>query len=83
MGYNFYARALCACASRELNPFFMNIFKTASYSWWQIGLLKFALLSIGLAIGAYWPAVFLPYAVWLAALGALLGLYLAYAWIKQ
>ena len=61
----------------------MHIFKNGSYSWWQVGILKLSLLSIGIAIGAYWQEIFLPYVTWLAIAGVVLGLYAAYAWIKQ
>jgi hypothetical protein len=33
----------------------MNLFKTYSFTWWQVGVLKLALLSIGVLIGARWP----------------------------
>lgn len=59
----------------------MKMFKAATYSWWQIGLLKLALLCIGIAIGAYWPAIFLPYIAVLVAIGIVLGIYLAVVWV--
>lgn len=31
----------------------MNIFKSYTYTWWQIGILKLALLTIGTILGAY------------------------------
>ena len=36
----------------------MNLFKTYTFTWWQLGILKLALLSIGAAAGAYWPDFF-------------------------
>ena len=51
--------------------------KKYSYRWWQMGLFKLALLSFGVAIGAYWQAVFLPYVSILVAIGFVLGLYIA------
>ena len=32
----------------------MNLFKSYTFTWWQIGILKLALLSLGAVIGAYW-----------------------------
>jgi len=36
----------------------MNLFKSYTFTWWQIGILKLALLSIGIVIGAYWHDFF-------------------------
>ena len=37
----------------------MNLFKkTYTFAWWQVGIFKLALLSIGAAAGAYWPDFF-------------------------
>lgn len=61
----------------------MNIFKNYVYSWWQVGLLKLALLSFGLAIGSYWPDVFSIYTTHLVVLGIALGIYLGFVSLKQ
>ncbi|MDP3957894.1 MAG: hypothetical protein Q8Q36_00315 [bacterium] len=58
-------------------------FRSGSYAWWQFGLFKLSLLSFGIAIGAYWQEVFLPYVAWFVVAGAVFGLYVAYVWIKQ
>ena len=36
----------------------MNLFGTYTFTWWQVGIFKLALLSIGAAAGAYWPDFF-------------------------
>jgi hypothetical protein len=36
----------------------MNLFRSYTFTWWQMGILKLALLSIGAAIGAYWNSFF-------------------------
>ncbi len=61
----------------------MNIFKTGSYTWWQIGLLKLTLLAIGIAIGANWPEVFVEYTTALIVVAVVLAAYLIYAWFKE
>lgn len=62
----------------------MKIFiKTAAYSWWQMSILKIALLCIGVAIGAYWSAIFLPYITLLVVIGVVFGIYVALVWIRQ
>jgi hypothetical protein len=39
----------------------MNPFKSYTYTWWQIGIFKLALLSIGALIGSYWSEVVRSY----------------------
>jgi len=39
----------------------MNLFKSYTYKWWQMGIFKIALLSIGINIGAYWSEIFSSY----------------------
>ncbi len=61
----------------------MKIFKTGQYTWWQVGLLKLSLLSLGIVIGASWPEVFEPLSTVLIFTAIILGGYAGYAWIKQ
>lgn len=60
----------------------MNIFKPTNFTWWQFGLLKWAVLFIGLAIGSTWPSLFAPYALMLAVLGLLVSCYLTIVWLR-
>lgn len=53
----------------------MNIFKNHTYSWWQIGILKLALLSIGVVIGSYWQEALLPYITFFVAAAIVFGAY--------
>lgn len=46
-------------------------------------MLKWAVLFIGIAIGATWPEVFAHYALVLAAIGFLLSFYLAIVWLRD
>lgn len=39
----------------------MKIFKSYTYKWWQLGIFKIALLSIGIIIGVYWNEFFASY----------------------
>jgi hypothetical protein len=57
----------------------MNIFKNRVFTWWQVGLLKTALLFIGISIGANWPEVFVPFITVFVVVGFLIGGYIAYA----
>lgn len=61
----------------------MNIFfRPTKFTWWQLGLLKWAVLFIGIAIGAVWHDIFSDYAMVLAAVGLLLSIYLAMVWLR-
>jgi hypothetical protein len=51
--------------------------------WWEIGIIKIALLSVGIAIGANWPEIFARYAWGLFIFGVALGLYDFYLWAKK
>ncbi|MCE9541351.1 hypothetical protein K8R03_02205 [Candidatus Kaiserbacteria bacterium] len=61
----------------------MNMFKTFSMKWWQVGIFKLSLLSAGVAIGAYWPQVFAPYISALVIIAVIAGLYTWYTWSKE
>jgi hypothetical protein len=36
----------------------MTVFKSFTFAWWQLGVLKLALLSLGVVVGSTWPEVF-------------------------
>ncbi len=55
----------------------MKIFKQYTYSWGQIALFKLALLSLGIAIGANWPHIFIDYTIVLIMIGLMVGIYIA------
>ena len=48
-----------------------------------MGLLKLSLFAVGIAVGSYWSAIFMPYAAILALVGIVVGLWLATIWYKQ
>lgn len=60
----------------------MKLFRNYTFTWWQAGLLKLCMLSIGIAIGAYWWDFFVDYVAWFLGAGIILGLYLAYVSFK-
>ena len=61
----------------------MKIFKSYTYKWWQMGIFKLSLLCFGVAIGAYWQDVFLPYISLILGLGIILGIYIIFVALKQ
>lgn len=61
----------------------MNIFGKGTFTWWQMGIFKIALLSLGVAVGAYWQEVFSQYLTALIVIAVVAGVYIAYVWFKQ
>jgi hypothetical protein len=61
----------------------MNIFKPTTFTWWQIGLLKWAVLLIGVAIGATWSDILTAYVPLMLAVGLLLSVYLLVVWSRN
>lgn len=61
----------------------MFFFKSKKLEWWQVGAIKLSLLSLGIAIGAYWQEVFVAYIAPLVVVGAIASAYSLYVWSKQ
>ncbi len=61
----------------------MDIFKQTTLTWWQIGLLKWAVLLIGIAIGATWSEFFVQYALVCFVVGLFFSAYVGYVWFRQ
>jgi len=61
----------------------MNIFKSFTLKWWQAGMFKVALISLGIMIGATWPDIFGMWRYGLLVLFALPISYISWVWWKQ
>lgn len=61
----------------------MNIFKSFTMKWWQVGLFKLALASFGIILGVYFQEFFLEWIVLVAVIFALSTLYISKIWWKQ
>jgi hypothetical protein len=61
----------------------MNIFKDFTLKWWQAGILKIALLSLGITIGSTWPELFKEWIHLLFLLFLISVSYVTYVWWKQ
>jgi hypothetical protein len=61
----------------------MDILRNSTFTWWQVGLFKLSVLTFGIAVGAYWQDVFLPYLTTLLIIAVASGLYVGYVWFKQ
>jgi hypothetical protein len=60
-----------------------TLFKSFTFAWWQLGLLKLSLLSLGIVVGATWPGVFMGWRDLLVVLFVAPAFYLSYVWLKQ
>lgn len=58
-------------------------FKSYIFTWWQIGIFKLALLSIGIAIGAYWYKFFGAHLTALIIIAVIASLYIMVTSLKQ
>ena len=61
----------------------MNIFKDFTLKWWQAGIFKAAMLSVGIIIGSTWPELFRGWTPFLFVLFFISGGYVTYVWLKQ
>jgi hypothetical protein len=61
----------------------MNLFKSFRLTWWQTGLLKLSMLSLGLAVGSTWPGIFAGRREVLLVLFVVPAFYVSYVWLKQ
>jgi hypothetical protein len=60
-----------------------NLFKKFTLNWWQAGVFKIAVASVGVVIGATWPEIFAPLRLPLLLVYVLCGAFIAFVWWKQ
>jgi hypothetical protein len=61
----------------------MKLFTATTFTWEQLGLLKWGVLFIGIAIGAEWPDAFAPYVLAFVIIGLLFCIPPALAWLRE
>lgn len=61
----------------------MTLFTSYTFTWWQLGIFKLALLAVGVAAGAYWHERLEAYIGALLALGVACALYTWYVALSQ
>jgi hypothetical protein len=61
----------------------MNIFKDFALKWWQVGIFKIALASLGVTIGSTWPELFERSTPFLFPLFLISVSYVTCVWWKQ
>ncbi len=67
----------------QVRTFQMDIFKDFTLTWWQLGIFKFAMLSLGIIIGSTWPRLFKGWTRFLLPLFLVSAGYITYLWLKQ
>jgi hypothetical protein len=61
----------------------LNIFKTLRLHWYEAVILKIAILSFGILIGANWPTIVLDWATPLLIVAVVTSLYAILVWWKE
>ena len=61
----------------------MTWFTSYTYTWWQIGVFKLSLLSIGVLIGATWHEFFFANAPAIAAIAVVATAYTMFVSVRQ
>jgi len=61
----------------------MKFFKSFTFAWWQLSLLKLSMVALGLAVGSTWPGVFAGWRDLFLILFVVTAFYLSYVWLKQ
>jgi len=61
----------------------MNLLKDFKLHWWQAGLFKICLLSLGIIIGVYFKSFFVGLIPVLWIIFIVLAVYLTWVWFKQ
>ena len=61
----------------------MKFFKSFTFAWSQLSLLKLSMAALGLAVGSTWPEVFAGWRDLLLILFVVPAFYVSYVWLKQ
>jgi hypothetical protein len=61
----------------------MNPFKSFTLKWWQTGLLKLSMISLGIILGIYWQGFFHQWIVIVTIVFIVPALYLVRVWWEQ
>ena len=59
------------------------MFKSYTYTWWQIGIFKLALLTIGILFGAHWSELWNGLTTPLLIIAIVTSAYVLYVSLKQ
>jgi hypothetical protein len=59
------------------------LFQPITFTWWQVGLLKLSLVSLGVVVGSTWPGLFVGWRDLLLVLFVVPAFYVTYVWLTQ
>lgn len=60
-----------------------KLFKTFTMTWWQVGIFKVGMLTLGTVVGVYWHEFLGNYLPFLFVMAAVSLAYVSYVWWKQ
>ncbi len=61
----------------------LNIFKTLKLQWYEVMFFKISLLSVGILIGANWPAIIQDWATPILIIALVSSVYAVLVWWKE
>ena len=61
----------------------MKLFHNYTFTWWQLGVFKLSLISLGIIIGSYWADIANDYLWSLATVAVVSTVYIIYLDVKQ
>ena len=61
----------------------LNIFKTLKLQWYEVMFFKISLLSVGILIGANWPAIIQDWATPILIIALVSSVYAVLIWWKE
>jgi len=61
----------------------MKLFKSYTYKWWQMGIFKLSLLSIGVIFGSFFPEFFRTYLTLFIVIASVAAIYIIYISLKK
>ena len=61
----------------------MKLFKSYTYTWWQVAIFKLALMSFGAVIGSYWHEFFRDNLIIFVILWIVPAIYIWYISLKK
>lgn len=61
----------------------MNIFKSLTLTWWQVGMFKISILSLGVVAGIVWAGTLFSWIPFFLFVSLVFGGYIVIVWMRQ